>query len=216
MKGGQMGTRKCWPRTLAFPFSFDLQEHTHFNNDSQRVHAHTPLRKRPLLRTLSLLSHHNDWGNHHGYSIYNICIPPGSLRLHGQCPHAGLVGGSHANLVSLPSCASILSQWFHLRSNPLAGRWCATTRLYWGVKDWFGKKYLKELRYQKARSIINTHNTLRMVFHPQKWKTLREFIGYLYNHLLMNSCLEMLTGQPSWTCLWSHEREWFESLSFKH
>lgn len=96
-----------------------------------------PLRAAALL-ILSLLSHYDDWGDHHAYSTYKICVLPWSLQLHDQCPHAGLVDGSHANLVSLPSCASILSQWFHRGSNPLASRWCATTRLDWDVKDRFG------------------------------------------------------------------------------
>lgn len=33
-----------------------------------------------------------------------------------------------------PPCASTLSQCPHLRSRTLARRWCATTRLYWGLR----------------------------------------------------------------------------------
>lgn len=65
------------------------------------------------------------------------CIPPGSLLLpRPMSTRTPCCRQPSQPCFSRLPCASIPSQWLHLAFSPLAGRWCATTRLYSGIRTY--------------------------------------------------------------------------------
>lgn len=58
---------------------------------------------------------------------------------------------------------------------PLGQEMMCNLKVMLGHKNLLGNKYLKEFRYQKAQSIVNTHTHT-----AQPWKRLPEFICHLH------------------------------------